>query len=60
MELKTKNAIFTSLRKVSCSGFDSVDKHPLIYLCITKKGTTCPYCSKIFVFKNSSSQNETL
>ena len=51
MIAKIDNIVFTNLKKVSCSGFDSLNKHPLIYLYIQRKGVRCPYCNKRFLPK---------
>ena len=49
----TKEDIGQNVKKISCSGYDNLSKHPLIYLDIkNKKQAICPYCGKIFLNKN--------
>jgi uncharacterized Zn-finger protein len=44
---------FVKSKKISCSGDGGVLGHPKIYLDIGKENQIiCPYCSKIFIFKN--------
>jgi uncharacterized Zn-finger protein len=54
-----KEVIIVNTKSVSCSGGDGASGHPKIYLQIketpnnkeTNNQITCPYCSKIFIYK---------
>lgn len=46
--MKQEEIVYTANHKVSCSGGDVENGHPLVYLEIKNKEVQCPYCSKIF------------
>jgi uncharacterized Zn-finger protein len=42
---------------VSCDGGVGPLGHPLVYLRITDKQVTCPYCSKLFVLEEGAADS---
>lgn len=53
--MTTREEIYTDVKKVKCSGKDHPFDHPTVYLEMDPKvdKIECPYCSKVFLKKNS-------
>ena len=46
--------VYTSQERVACDGGEYAG-HPKVYLDTSKTGTvTCPYCSKVYTLKKST------
>jgi uncharacterized Zn-finger protein len=51
-DTQTQDTVIVKTHSVSCDGGDGPLGHPRIYLRITDKEVTCPYCSKRFVVED--------
>ncbi len=50
---KPVETVYTSSKVVACEGDHSALGHPQIFLRLKNGQVTCPYCSKLFVYKPS-------
>lgn len=55
--MNDQEIVNTNIHKVACDG--GGDGHPLIYLNIDDSNkVTCPYCNKLFVYRDENSAKE--